>query len=406
MDRELVLRRARGYAPLPVTLSIDTADSVLAYGAHQKCAAALSVGPQVFVSQHIGDMETAASLRAHKRLTVDLPRIYDKQPTVGACDMHPDYATTGLARSSGLRVIPVQHHYAHVLSCMADNELTGPVLGVVWDGTGYGTDGTIWGGEFLAVDDAGFRRVGHLRPFLLPGGERAVRQPRRTALALLYDLYGADAFAQRDLLPVTSFSVTELGVLSSMIEKRLNSPTTTSAGRLFDAAASLIGLCQRAGFEGQAAMLLEYRALECQTDASYEAPVREDESGALVVDWRVTVEQMLADLRKGAPVSQMAAMFHNALVDAIVEVAARVNVRTSIDRVALSGGCFQNKYLTERTVQRLQAAGLKPYWHQRIPPNDGGIAVGQVVAALHARAASVQKAGSSSTTDRKVETCA
>ena len=381
MGRELVMRRARGYAPLPIEIDNQQGTTILAYGAHQKCAVALLANSQVTVSQHIGDMETRAAFRAHQRLTKDLPHLYDSVPTAVACDLHPDYSTTGFAQSSGLPVYPCQHHYAHVLSCMADNEIDGPVIGIAWDGTGYGTDGTIWGGEFLIVDERGFRRAGHLRPFLLPGGDHAVRQPRRPALALLYEVYGSDALAMKDLAPVESFSLMERSVIGAMIEKRLNCPSTTSAGRLFDAAASLVGLRQRAAYEGQAAMLLEYAALNASTDAAYDIDVTEDQTGTLVIDWRVTIEQLISDIRSGNSLADMAAKFHNALTDGIVDVAIQLRRSTGVDSVVLSGGCFQSKYLTEHTVQRLHLADLKPYWHRRIPPNDGGIAVGQAIAA-------------------------
>jgi hydrogenase maturation protein HypF len=268
---------------------------------------------------------------------------------------------------------------------MAENELEPPVLGVSWDGTGYGLDGTVWGGEFFLVTETSCERVAHLRQFPLPGSDAAVKEPRRTALGLLYEMLGDAAFTMSGLTPLQAFSPSDLGPLKTMLARRLNSPRTSSIGRLFDAAASLAGLRQRVRFEGQAAMELEF-ALENAdpTNEAYELPIRSDHAprtthhAPLLLDWAPLIESLLSDLKTSIPVTLISARFHNALVEAILAVAKRVGQ----SRVVLSGGCFQNRYLTERTVQCLQQEGFRPYWHQRVPPNDGGIALGQVVAAL------------------------
>ncbi len=384
--RELVLRRARGFAPLPVTLKSETrnlkSEIVLAVGAHLKNSVALSVGNQVFVSQHIGDLETAPALAAFHRVADDLPRLYEARPQIIAADAHPDYLSTRFARqrvaqSPGARLVTVQHHYAHVLSCMAENELEPPVLGVAWDGTGYGLDGTIWGGEFLRVTPDGFERVAHLRPFRLPGGEQAMREPRRAALGLLYECFGEAAFALTRLPTLAAFSAAELRTLRQMLARTVNAPLTSSVGRLFDAVASLLGLRQVAGFEGQAAMDVEFVA---DTDAAGE-PYELDLSDG-VLDWTPMMHDLLHDIDEHLPPATLAAKFHHALVEGIVAVARAVGE----ERVALAGGCFQNRYLTERAVQRLREGGFRPYWHQRVPPNDGGIALGQVLAGSRALA--------------------
>jgi hydrogenase maturation protein HypF len=445
IGRELVLRRARGYAPLPVQLPSAICHlpsaighTVLAVGAHLKNAVALSVGPQVFISQHIGDLETDQSFDAFRRVIADFQNLYESRPTLVAADAHPDYlstkyahdlATVGRAVPSapsggravsprpppesplGERTLPiggalgtarptlsdpqpstlnpqlitVQHHIAHVLSCMAENELEPPVLGVSWDGTGYGLDGTVWGGEFFLVTDTSYERVAHLRPFRLPGGDAAVKEPRRTALGLLYEMYGEAAFAKTGLAPLQAFSPTDLGPLKTMLARRLNSPQTSSAGRLFDAVASLVGLRQQVRYEGQAAMELEF-ALEGAepTSEAYAFPTRPVHvsrftfHAPLLLDWSTMIEAILSDLNHSVPLPIISARFHNALAEAIIAVAKHFGQ----PRVVLSGGCFQNRYLTEGTVQRLQESSFRPYWHQRIPPNDGGIALGQVVAAL------------------------
>jgi hydrogenase maturation protein HypF len=369
--RELLLRRARGFAPLPILLQTDVPPT-LAVGAHLKNAVALAVGRQVFISQHIGDLETAPALEAFRRAAADLPALYDVCPDIIAADMHPDYLSTQFARGAGTRVVPVQHHHAHVLSCMADNELDAPVLGVCWDGSGHGADGTVWGGEFLRVSADGFERVAHLRTFPLPGGERAIREPRRAALGLLYECFGEEAFTLTQLPTLAAFSDSELRLLRQMLARGVNSPLTSSMGRLFDAVASLLGLRQVNSFEGQAAMELEFAADAAPTDAAYPLGLSDG-----VLDWAPMLHVLLRDLAEKVPVATIAAKFHHALVEGLVAIARQ----TGEERVALTGGCFQNQLLTERAVRRLREEGFQPCWHRRVPPNDGGIALGQVMAA-------------------------
>jgi len=368
--RESVLRRARGYAPLPIQLR-RSSSPVLGVGSHLKNTVALSLGRQVFISQHIGDLETAPAVAAFHRVIRDLERMYETAPEVVAADAHPDYASSVFARSSNRRVISVQHHAAHIYSCMAENDIEPPVLGVAWDGSGYGLDGTIWGGEFLKMTARGFERFSHLRTFGLPGGEAAIKEPRRSALGLLYEIFGPSVFGMEELRAVAAFPTAELSILSAMLRKKVNVPATSSAGRLFDAVASLIGLRQKTSFEGQAAMEMEFALAGIETDRVY--PVLHQEG---VVDWEPMVREIIGDLSHGVSAGEIAAAFHNTLVEIIVGVALRAKER----RVALSGGCFQNKYLTERAVRRLQEEGMLPYWHQRVPANDGGIALGQIAA--------------------------
>ncbi len=372
--REMLMRRARGYAPLPIRLSAPVRPLV-AVGAHLKNTAAVARGSDVFISQHIGDLETEAAFDAFRRVIASLQQAYELQPEAAVHDLHPDYLSTQYARAAGLPLIGVQHHYAHVLACMADNEIDAPVLGVSWDGTGYGTDGTIWGGEFLRVDEHGFDRFAHLRTFRLPGGDAAVKEPRRTALGLLYEVYGDAIFDRHDLAPLRAFSWQELQVLRGMLRRGLNAPVTSSAGRLFDAAASLIDLRQRCSFEGQAAMELEFTLNGVSINDTYHCELRGE--SPIVIEWQPMIEGLLADAAAGLPTGVMSARFHNTLVELIVAVAGRAGAA----QVALSGGCFQNVYLTERAINRLREAGFTPYWHRRVPPNDGGIALGQVMAA-------------------------
>jgi hydrogenase maturation protein HypF len=371
--RELILRRARGYAPLPVTIP-KTSSDVLAVGAHLKNTVAVAKGTNVFISQHIGDLETGEAYDAFQRAVNGVTVLFDARPVMVVSDLHPDYLSTKYARGMGLPVVAVQHHFAHVTACMAENQLDDDVLGVSWDGTGYGTDGTIWGGEFLVPDGASFHRAGSFRTFMLPGGDRAIKEPRRTALGLLYELFGTSVGAKQDLAPIRAFTARELGLMVQALEQKVNTPRTSSAGRLFDAVASLLDRRQTVTFEGQAAMELEFAAHGAVTDALYEARITDEG----IFDWEATVRGILADIGHAVDTGTIAAKFHNTLTDVILAMARR----TGRKAVVLTGGCFQNKYLTERTVRRLREEGFRPYWHQRVPPNDGGIALGQIVAAI------------------------
>jgi hydrogenase maturation protein HypF len=382
MGREMVLREGRGYAPFPIHLRAAS-PSILALGAHLKTTIAMSAGSDVLMSQHIGDLETPQALEAWRGTITTFQQLHDFQPMVVACDAHPDYVSTQWAQRSGLPVMPVQHHYAHVLSCMAENKLPGPVLGVAWDGTGYGSDGTIWGGEFLHVTADSWHRVAHLRPFRLPGGEKAIREPRRTALGLLYELFGEAAFALSALPALEAFSPLEQANVQVMLKRHLNTPVTSSVGRLFDAIAAILGLRLRSSFEAQAAMDLEFALDGFDTDEAYPlALVKGDTADApYTLDWAAMVQAITEEMQQQAAPGLIAAKFHNALAEAIVAVAAWVGEK----RVLLTGGCFQNRYLSEHAIQRLKKAHFSPYWHQCIPPNDGGIALGQIVAAIRAR---------------------
>jgi len=374
LGRELVLRRARGYAPLPVTLPAPVSDT-LAVGAHLKNTVALARGSSAFISQHIGDLETPEAYNAFRETIEGMQTLFDGHPATIVSDLHPDYLSSAYARTRPERQITIQHHVAHVAACMAENELTGPVLGIAWDGTGLGTDGTIWGGECILAQQGHFRRLGSLRAFRLPGGDRAVREGRRAALGILYELFGETLFTRNDLLPVESWTPAEQKNLHRALAQHLNTPVTSSAGRLFDAVAAIIGLRQRSGYEGQAAMELEFAAGEGNAPP-YSFDVQHS-TDPWTIDWGTMILEILEDRTQAVPASTIAARFHATLAAMIVDAARRAG----IERVALSGGCFQNRLLTELSVRGLEGAGFRAYWHQRIPPNDGGIALGQIAAA-------------------------
>jgi hydrogenase maturation protein HypF len=392
MRRELLLRRARGYAPLPIHVAGFDAGRgpVLAVGAHLKNTVAVQSGSEVFLSQHVGDLETMQAYDAFQAATRDLPEIYQVQPVTIAADKHPDYLSSRWAAaqdngSNSPRVVRVQHHVAHVLSCLAENELAPPALGVAWDGTGCGEDGTVWGGEFFHIEEGGSRRVARIRPFFLPGGERAVKEPRRSAAGLLYAAFGEPGLSMLPSATRGAFTDAESHNLLRVLGSGLNCPSTSSAGRLFDAVASLAGLRQHSRFEGQSAMELEFSLPAGRVEKAYPMEVRgpcaQSAGGGagliMELNWEPMLREILEDVGQGIPASTIAARFHNGLVQGIVQVASKVGER----RVVLSGGCFQNCYLLEQSVTALGNAGFKPYWHQRVPPNDGGISLGQVVAA-------------------------
>jgi hydrogenase maturation protein HypF len=355
-----ILRRARGYAPLGIRVGRDL-PPVLAVGGHLKNTVAIAVGRDVFLSQHIGDLETLEARQAFERAIADLCHLYSFKPEAVLCDLHPDYASTHWAEGSGLPVIRVQHHQAHVAACAAENSVEDPYLGVSWDGAGYGIDGTIWGGEFFRVEGNRHERVAHLRPFGLPGGDAAVRQGWRSAASLIYEALGKTQV----FLESTGNAVADARIIH-MLDRGLNVVPTTSVGRLFDGVASIVGLARENRFEGQAAMLLENEIGKLRTEEAY--PLG---SG----DWAPLISGVMQDSRAGVPLSRIAARFHNGLVNWIVEVAEHVKEK----QIVLSGGVFQNRYLTERAAAVLESRGFIVHTHRQVPPNDGGIALGQAV---------------------------
>ncbi len=383
MDRPLPLRLARGYAPLSLNRpgpagvpdSEEAPCAALAVGAHEKNTIALTRPGGVVLSQHQGDLVSLQADANFQRTVETLKGLYRVRPGRVACDLHPDYRSTRYAESRFAAPVRVQHHVAHVLSCAADNDVGPPWLGVAWDGTGLGTDDTIWGGEFIGWDAQGLLRRAHLRTFRLPGGEKAVREPRRAALGLLWEILGEALWSRHALAPVADTPERERVLLRQALQQGLHAPVTSSAGRLFDAVASIAGLRQRVSFEGQAAMELEYALEDPQREGAYPFTIRTGQD-PLVVDWEPAIRALLADLQAGRKPACVSARFHNGLANAIVQVADRLGYET----VLLTGGCFQNAWLTERTVHRLRETGHRPLWHLRVPPNDGGIALGQMMA--------------------------
>ena len=368
-----LLRRARGYAPLPIELG-RSGPTVLAVGGHLKNTVALAIGSQVVLSAHVGDLDSPQGVEVHQRAIRDLLDFFGLRPEILACDLHPDYASTrhaeALAAAWGLPLVRVQHHHAHVAACMAEHRLDGPVLGFAGDGTGDGGDGTVWGGEVLVCRGTEFRRLAHLRTFPLPGGDRASREPRRSVLGLLYEILGPRAIEHAGAW----FTAAESETLLAMLGRAVRSPRTSSMGRLFDAVAAICGLPAVVHFEGHAAMSLEFAAEEDRSDA-YPLPVGDGEPA--IIDWEPLVRAVLADRAAGVSVGRISARFHNALAELAVVLARRAG----LSDVVLSGGCFQNARLAEGVRRQLLDAGFHVHVPRQVPPGDGGIALGQVMVA-------------------------
>jgi hydrogenase maturation protein HypF len=375
------IRRSRGHVPVPVPLQ-DEWPPVLAVGGELKNTICLTKGRLAFLSQHIGDLENAETHASFEETIAHLERILRIEPQVVAYDLHPDYFATrwALARPNVKRV-PVQHHHAHIASCMAENRLDGRVIGFALDGTGYGTDGRIWGGEILVVGYDAFVRVAHLAYVPMPGGEAAVREPWRMAVAYLARRFGRELFD----LPVPFVEKLDRGrtdVLLRMLDRDVNSPLTSSCGRLFDAVAALLGVRQRVTYEGQAAIELEMAMAGTEGDAAYPLGIVPDGSG-WQIDTRPLFEHLVRDLRQDVPTSEMSLRFHNGLVAVFARLAGLVRDRTGLDRVCLSGGSFQNAYLLAHLDARLRSEGFGVYTHTRVPAGDGGLSLGQALVAAH-----------------------
>ncbi|SNT34223.1 hydrogenase maturation protein HypF [Actinomadura meyerae] len=364
LGRTLPLRRSRGYAPEP--LPIAKGRSVLACGAELKNTFCLTRDGRAFLSHHIGDLQNYETFRAFEEGIAHFRRLFDIDPEVIAYDPHPEYLSTKYALDQDLPSVAVQHHHAHIASCLADNGVDGPVIGVAFDGTGYGTDGTLWGGEFLVADLHGFERAGHLDPVPMPGGAAAIREPWRMAAA-----HGVP-----EDLPVAGRP--EWPIAVDMARRRVSAPLTSSMGRLFDAVAAVLGVRDRVNYEGQAAIELEQRADPSERTA-YSAAITG--SAPFTVAGADLVNAVVTDLRAEVPVPAIAARFHNGVAALVVDAASRIRETTGLGAVALSGGVFQNMLLLERTVSGLADAGFGVLTHHRVPPNDGGISFGQAVVA-------------------------
>jgi hydrogenase maturation protein HypF len=373
--KQVPIRRSRGFVPVPVILPFRLSKPVLALGPQMNNTITLGIDNKAFISQHIGDLDNPLAVEFFEDTVRDFLKFFDVKPKVVVSDMHPGYYSTRFGEKHyGDRLIKVQHHFAHTLSCMADNDIPGntEAIGFAFDGTGYGTDGTIWGSEVLIVSEEGYRRVCHLRPFRLPGGDKSVKEPCRTAFSILFDTFGDEA-AKLDFSHLTE---KEKAFFMNMIRNNINSPLTTGMGRLFDGISSMIGLKHKVSYHAQAAVLLEQTALRSGETGSY--PFRIDEG---VIDYREMIRKITDDLQDDMPREIIARKFHNTVTDIIINISESIKKDTGIVRVALSGGVFQNSILLENVNLKLKERGFIPLMHQNVPSNDGGISLGQIVAA-------------------------
>jgi hydrogenase maturation protein HypF len=378
--REAMIRRSRGYAPFPVRLNLELKE-ILACGGELKNTFCLTKGTYAFLSQHIGDMENYETFASFQASIEHFQNLFRVNPQAVAYDLHPNYLATRyaleLAEAEGLRLVPVQHHHAHVVSCMAENGVDGEIIGVAFDGTGYGTDGSIWGGEFLLADHRQFSRLGHFKYVPLPGGDAAIKRPYRMAVSHLMSALGEEALG----LPLdlwTQIEATELALVRRIMAAKVNCPLTSSCGRLFDAVSALLGVRRVVNYEGQAAIELEMLAAE-GVDEAYDWS--QPSSYPIIIDPAPVLRGVISDLRRGVDRGVISAKFHNTIADIVVGVSRAARETTGINRVALSGGVFQNIYLLSRTLDGLDSHGFETLIQHQVPTNDGGIALGQAVIA-------------------------
>lgn len=366
--REMIIRRARGYAPLPLPVK-KSVKSFIALGGHSKNTISIKKDDNIFVSQHIGDLENKETEDYLIRTIKDLSEIYEIDPGYIIHDLHPNYATTRIAGDFDKKKMAVQHHHAHAAACYYENQLSGSCLAVCWDGTGYGSDNTIWGGEFFIFDGYDFKHTARLKNFLIQGGGKGIRDIKRAAAGVLYDIFKENTF--KKIKRFNFLRETEnLKLIINILEKNINCFSTTSTGRLIDAVSFFLNLSSYSNFEGEAAMRLEFSA-DAGIKENYPFHINSEE--ILIIDWHPMIENILSDIKDGVTPGKISAKFHNTLVKIIVTAAMMINEK----KVILTGGCFQNMYLLNSVIERLREINFTPYWHQRVPTNDGGISFGQ-----------------------------
>jgi hydrogenase maturation protein HypF len=375
------MRRSRGYVPVPVFLA-EEVPSVLAVGGELKNTICLTKGRHAFLSQHVGDLENLQAYRFFEEAIEHLERVLEIRPQALAHDLHPAYFSTQWAlKQKGVPLVGVQHHHAHIASCMAENQLDGRTIGIALDGTGYGTDGCIWGGELLLADYCGFKRAGHLEYIPMPGGEAAVREPWRMAVSYLYRHFGRD-FLRFQIPFVQQLDPARVKILLQATARNLNSPLTSSCGRLFDAVAALAGIRNEVNYEAQAAVELEMAMAGWPGELGYELEITQQE-GQLIFTTHELFSALIADLERSKPVAVISARFHLGLVEVLARAAEMLRRRTQLNRVCLSGGSFNNRFLLEKLEARLRANDFEVFTHSEVPAGDGGLSLGQAMVAAH-----------------------
>ncbi len=372
MNEPAVIRRSRSYAPAPVRLK-QNVDGILAVGAELVNTFCIGRTNQAILSQHIGDLKNAETMEFFEESIQRYTALYKFTPKVVVSDLHPDYLSSKFADNLGLPSIKVQHHHAHIASVMAEHGLDEKVIGISMDGTGLGTDGHIWGGEFFVADLQNFERFTHFEYIPLPGGDSVTKEPWRTGLSYLYQIYGKELW-NLDIPFVNNLDRQKADFLIQMIDKKINSPLSSSAGRLFDAVSAILNVCTVSGFHAEAPMRLE-DVITPFIDEVYKFEIKE------VISFKPMIKSMITDLINKLPIGEVSAKFHNTIVKVAEMVSERIREKTSINKVALSGGSFQNRYLSMGIEKRLTESGFEVFMHQKVPANDGGIALGQLVIA-------------------------
>ncbi len=382
-DEPFLLRRSRGYVPQPVRCPISNDRKIIGFGAHKHNTFSISRDDGIFVSHYIGETDNIETIKAFERGIEHFINFFDIPPDVAVVDLHPEYEATKFgkkwAKENDKPLIEIQHHHAHIASCLVDNHLDEKVIGVAWDGTGYGADGNIWGGEFLVADLKSYERKAHLEYVPLPGGDAAVKEPWRMGATYLYETFG-DNFLNIDIDFVKKIDRKKWAVIKNMIDKNVNSPLTSSMGRLFDAVSSILGIRNSINYQGQAAIELEMIAKEDEQKFYKFDIIRSIDT--LIVDPKKVIELIVEDIKKGTDNGYISTKFHVGLAEMIVDVSNLLREETETNKVCLSGGVFQNMVLRKETTERLKKQRFEVYNHKNLPPNDGGISAGQVAIAM------------------------
>ncbi len=373
-----IIRRSRGYAPSPIKLELKT-EGIFAAGAELVNCFAIGKGEQVILSQHIGDLKNLETLEFYKESVSRFSKLFRFKPAIAVADMHPEYLSTKFADEMGIELIQVQHHHAHIASCMAENNLDEKVLGISFDGTGYGTDGNIWGGEFLICDLSDFERINQFEYIKQPGGDASNHHPWRMLLSYLIHYFG-EKFVEENIDLFEGIDKNEIDLISTMIKKNINCPLSSSAGRLFDAVSALLGACRNATYHAEAPMRLE--ALIDKSDQTIDIYPFEIKNS---ISFKSTFKNMISDLRLGISSSVISSKFHNTIVELVVSMATKVKKEKGLNKVVLSGGTFQNRIILEKSENRLKNNGFEVFTQSDIPSNDGGIALGQIAIAAKRR---------------------
>jgi len=371
-----IIRRSRGYAPSPIHLDLDV-DGLIAVGAELVNSFCVGKGNQAFLSQHIGDLKNLETFEFFRESMTRYKNLFRIQAQLMVCDLHPDYLSSKYAAQAGLPLMEVQHHHAHIASCMAEYKLDEKVIGVAFDGVGLGDDGRIWGGEFFICDLKEYRRLHHFEYVMMPGGDQATLNPWRMAVSYLYHTFGID-FLDLDLPFLRSVDEKELELVIQMLEKKINCPLSSSAGRLFDAVAALTGLCNNSSFHAEAPMRLESIIMEASVE-------RYDFMNKRNISFVPMIKEIVKDIQQGISVEEISAKFHNTIIELILEVCNQLRAEENVRKVVLSGGTFQNRYILARVERKLLAEGFEVFAHKKVPSNDGGIALGQIAIAAKRR---------------------